>query len=102
MEGNALTTLGHPVALGILAGLVIGKPVGVTLASWLAVRSGLATLPDDLSWRHIIGTGFLAGIGFTMSLFIEGLAFGKTPLDTPAKVGILVPQPWRDWSGGYF
>lgn len=90
IEGDVFATLGHPVALGILAGLVIGKPVGVTLASWLAVRSGLATLPDDLNWRHIIGTGFLAGIGFTMSLFIEGLAFGKTPLDAPAKVGILV------------
>ena len=47
------------------------------------------TMPSDLAWRHIIWTGFLAGIGFTMSLFIEGLAFGKTPLDAPAKVGIL-------------
>ncbi len=90
IEGDALTTLSHPVALGILAGLVIGKPIGITLASWLAIRLGLAAMPADLTWRHIIGTGFLAGIGFTMSLFIEGLAFGKTPLDAPAKVGILI------------
>lgn len=89
LEGDAARTLLHPVALGIAAGLLIGKPIGVTLGSWLAVRSGLATLPEGLTWRHIVGTGFLAGIGFTMSLFIEGLAFGKTPLDAPAKVGIL-------------
>lgn len=89
IEGDAARTLLHPVALGIAAGLLIGKPVGVTLASWLVVRIGLATLPEGLTWRHIVGTGFLAGIGFTMSLFIEGLAFGKTPLDAPAKVGIL-------------
>lgn len=89
IEGGALATLLHPVALGIAAGLVIGKPVGVTLASWVTIRLGLATMPSGLTWRHIIGTGFLAGIGFTMSLFIEGLAFGKTPLDAPAKIGIL-------------
>ena len=89
LEGDALTTLSHPVALGILAGLFIGKPVGVTLLSWLAIRVGLSTMPSNLTWRHIVGTGFLAGIGFTMSLFIEGLAFGKTPLEAPAKMGIL-------------
>jgi Na+:H+ antiporter, NhaA family len=89
IEGDPVATLRHPVALGIAAGLVIGKPVGVIVASWLAIRVGLATMPPDLTWRHLVGTGFLAGIGFTMSLFIEGLAFGKTPLDAPAKVGIL-------------
>lgn len=89
IERDPVATLSHPVALGILAGLIIGKPVGVTVASWFAIRVGLATMPSDLTWRHILGMGFLAGIGFTMSLFIEGLAFGKTPLDAPAKVGIL-------------
>lgn len=88
IEGGAAALL-HPVALGISAGLLIGKPLGVTLGSWLAIRVGLATMPPDLSWRQLIGTSFLAGIGFTMSLFIEGLAFGKTPLDAPAKVAIL-------------
>jgi Na+:H+ antiporter, NhaA family len=102
IEGDAFATLGHPVALGILAGLVIGKPGGVTLASWLAVRSGLVTLPDDVNWRHIIGTGFLAGIGFTMSLFIEGLAFGKTPLDAPAKVAILAASGMAGLIGWVF
>ncbi len=102
LEGDGLTTLSHPVALGILSGLVIGKPVGVTLASWLAVRLGPATMPSDLTWRHIIGTGFLAGIGFTMSLFIEGLAFGKTPLDAPAKVGILAASGMAGLIGWLF
>jgi NhaA family Na+:H+ antiporter len=89
IERDPVATLSHPVALGILAGLIIGKPVGVTVGSWFAIRVGLATMPPGLTWRHILGTGFLAGIGFTMSLFIEGLAFGKTSLDAPAKVGIL-------------
>lgn len=88
IEGGT-TTLLSPVSLGISAGLLIGKPVGVMLASWLVLRAGLATMPAGLTWQHLIGTGFLAGIGFTMSLFIEGLAFGKTPLDAPAKIGIL-------------
>ncbi len=102
IEGDVFATLGHPVALGILAGLVIGKPVGVTLASWLAIRVGLATMPSDLTWRYLVGTGFLAGIGFTMSLFIEGLAFGKTPLDTPAKVGILTASTLAGTIGWFF
>lgn len=89
IEGDGFATLNHPVALGILTGLIIGKPAGVLLASWSAIRIGLATMPHGLTWRHLVGTGFLAGIGFTMSLFIEGLAFGKTALDTPAKIGIL-------------
>ncbi len=90
IEGEAAATLLHPVAVGVISGLLIGKPVGVTLASWSAVRIGVATLPEGITWRHVIGVGFLAGIGFTMSLFIDGLAFGKTPLDAPAKVGILM------------
>jgi Na+:H+ antiporter, NhaA family len=102
IEGNPVATLSHPVALGILAGLVIGKPVGVTIASWLAIRVGVATMPSDLTWRHLVGTGFLAGIGFTMSLFIEGLAFGKTPLDAPAKVGILTASAMAGTIGWLF
>lgn len=90
IEGEAAATLLHPVARGVIGGLLIGKPVGVTLASWSAVRIGVAVLPEGITWRHVIGVGFLAGIGFTMSLFIDGLAFGKTPLDAPAKVGILM------------
>lgn len=90
IDGSAMRTLVSPVPLGIIAGLVIGKPAGICLASWLAVRTGLATLPDDVSWRHVYGTAWLAGIGFTMALFISGLAFPGTGLESQAKLGILL------------
>ena len=77
------------VTLGVLLGLVVGKQVGVTLFSWLAVRSGLASLPSGVTWRHIYGAGWLAGIGFTMSLFVSDLAFDDEALLQTAKVGIL-------------
>ena len=83
-----------PVSLGIIAGLVIGKPVGVTMATWLAVRSKVADLPMGLTMRHILGGGAVAGIGFTVALFIARLAFvgedGRpTHLLDEAVVGIL-------------
>lgn len=81
--------LADPVALGIVAGLVFGKQLGVTLFAWLAVRTGLSELPQGVSWRHIYGAGWLAGIGFTMSLFITDLAFSDDALVNSAKLGIL-------------
>ncbi len=78
----------EPVAVAVLVGLVVGKPVGIVLASWLAVRAGLARLPDALVWRTIFGGGVLAGIGFTMSLFIAGLALEPQALDA-ARAGVL-------------
>jgi Na+:H+ antiporter, NhaA family len=83
--------LATPVALGVLLGLVIGKPIGITLASWLAVRVNVAALPSGVSWRMLHGAAWLGGIGFTMSLFIAGLAFGdREQLLTSAKLGILL------------
>jgi NhaA family Na+:H+ antiporter len=79
----------EPVSVAISASLVFGKPIGVLALSWLAVRVGLATRPVDLSWSFLAAGGFLTGIGFTMSLFIAGLAYTPTMLDG-AKVGILV------------
>ena len=78
-----------PVVWGIVLGLVLGKQVGVTLFAWLAVKFGLADLPTGLTWRHVYGAGWLAGIGFTMSLFVGGLAFGDGELLSQAKIGIL-------------
>jgi NhaA family Na+:H+ antiporter len=78
--------LGSPVALAVLAGLVVGKPVGIVLASWAAVKAGVARLPEHVSWKVLIGAGCLGGIGFTMSLFIAGLALQGRPLEE-AKVG---------------
>lgn len=76
------------VALGIAAGLVIGKPAGIVAASWLAVRLRAAELPSGLDWRHIMGAGMLGGIGFTVSLFVTGLAFDAEQLTRDAKIGI--------------
>jgi NhaA family Na+:H+ antiporter len=89
-------TLREPVTMGAGLGLVLGKPIGILLASWLMVQTGLAELPRGVRWTHIIGVGFLAGIGFTMSLFINELAFVHSDPETAerlmmdGKIGILV------------
>ena len=87
--GGVGEALAQPVTLGVVLGLVLGKQVGVTLGAWLAVRAGVASLPDGIHWRHVYGASWLAGIGFTMSLFVGTLAFGGGPLLDAAKVGIL-------------
>ena len=77
--------------IGIIAGLVLGKPLGVTLLCFVAVASGLCHLPPDLKWRHIFGAGILGGIGFTMSIFITNLAFaGNFPVINASKMAILL------------
>ncbi|MFX0125621.1 MAG: Na+/H+ antiporter NhaA [Candidatus Hodarchaeota archaeon] len=80
----------HPIELGIFFGLVIGKPVGITLATWLAVKSGITSLPKGLTWTHIIGAAMLAGIGFTMALFIGSLAIKDITLLAMQKFSILI------------
>jgi len=79
---------GEPVAIAIMAGLVIGKPVGILLMSFLTVKLITKTLPEGLTWPAMVGGGFLSGIGFTMALFIAGLALSGPILQT-AKVGVL-------------
>ncbi len=79
-----------PVLLGIVLGLTIGKPIGILGAAWLAVRTGIATLPQGVTWRHMLGSGVLAGMGFTMSLFIASLAFGDPDILASAKLAILI------------
>lgn len=76
-----------PITLGIAAGLVFGKIIGVTVATWLSVKSGLTSLPPSATWTHVVGLAATAGIGFTVSLFIAGLAFSG-PLLIEAKIGI--------------
>jgi Na+:H+ antiporter, NhaA family len=78
-----------PIAHGVVVGLVIGKLVGVSLFTWLAVRLGLGELPAGTSWGAVIGLGALAGIGFTVSLFVTGLAFDDPAQQDIAKIGIL-------------
>ncbi|AXA92765.1 Na+/H+ antiporter NhaA [Massilia sp. YMA4] len=78
-------------SLGIMAGLVLGKPLGIFLLSWLAVTVGWCRLPADLGWRHVLGAGMLGGIGFTMSIFITNLAFpGQADAITASKIAILL------------
>jgi len=92
----------NPVALGVILGLLVGKPVGIVLLSWLVIRGGLATLPSGVSWPHLWAVGCLAGIGFTMSLFITGLAFTHGPSLMSAKVGILVASTTAGTIGWLF
>jgi NhaA family Na+:H+ antiporter len=76
--------------LAIIVGLVVGKPVGLALAAWLAVRFRIALKPAEYSWRQLCGAGILAGIGFTMSLFIAGEAFPNPADFAAAKIAIFI------------
>jgi NhaA family Na+:H+ antiporter len=80
---------GDPVWLAVAVGLLIGKPVGIVVSSWMAVRLGWAVLPRGVTWRMIAGVGALGGIGFTMALFVGELAFGIGPLLDSTKLGIV-------------
>jgi NhaA family Na+:H+ antiporter len=87
------------ITLGVMLGLVLGKPLGITLASWLAVRFGWASLPGGVSLKQIHGTGWLAGIGFTMSFFMAGLSFADNASLTAAKLGILAASLCSAFAG---
>ncbi len=84
--GEALT---HPVTLGITLGLFIGKPLGIMLFAALAVTLNLASLPEGVEWKEMLGTAMLGGIGFTMSLFVSGLSFTTPEMAAFSKLGIL-------------
>ena len=80
----------HPAVIaGIALGLVVGKPLGIAALSWLAVRAGLAELPDGVRWSQLLGVACLGGIGFTMALFIAALAYSQDTMLAAAKVGVL-------------
>ena len=95
------------MTIGVLTGLVIGKFVGISLFSWIAVRLGVARLPSGVQWKHLMGAAWLAGIGFTMSLFIAQLAFRDPAIVEQAKLGILLGSAisaviglsWLFWAG---
>jgi NhaA family Na+:H+ antiporter len=89
VDGSILDMLFHPISLGIIAGLVIGKFLGISLLSRLAIKLKWAQLPEGVSWNHIYGVAFLAGIGFTMSMFISDLAFKDEDFKQISKVGIM-------------
>jgi NhaA family Na+:H+ antiporter len=87
--GSQTASVFNSIGIGIVAGLVLGKQIGITLFAWLFTRLRITTLPHGLGWRHIYGAAWLGGIGFTMSLFITSLAFTDPALVSSAKVGIL-------------
>jgi NhaA family Na+:H+ antiporter len=89
-ESKMLDGLTSPLGIGIILGLALGKPIGVTLFSWLSVQLGFAKVPNNANWKHIIGLGLLAGIGFTMSIFIALLSFSNPEYQVEAKFSILV------------
>jgi len=85
-----LTDGGATLLIGVVVGLAVGKPIGVMCASWIAVRAGVAALPAGVRWSGVFVVGLLAGIGFTMALFIATLAFPPGPLIEVAKLGIML------------
>lgn len=90
LAGSGVGQLTHSVPLGIALGLIFGKPIGVMLFSWLGVKSGLASLPENVDWKQVLGVAMLCGIGFTMSLFIGGLAFAGLEKGFDERLGIVL------------
>ena len=88
-DAETLSDATGTIGWGIVLGLVFGKQIGVTAASWLAIRSGRADMPEGVNWSQLWGVSCLAGVGFTMSIFIAGLAFADETLIAEAKIGIL-------------
>lgn len=91
IEGNWDQSVGEPFAKGILLGLIVGKPLGITLLSFISVKTGLCALPRGVNWKALLGAGMLGGIGFTMSIFITLLAFkGNAHYINESKLMILL------------
>ncbi|MGI9531693.1 Na+/H+ antiporter NhaA [Lutimonas sp.] len=90
IDGKVIDMLIHPISIGIICGLVLGKFIGISLFSRLMVKFKIASLPEGVSWNQIYGVAFLAGIGFTMSMFISDLAFKDESFKQIAKVGIMM------------
>ncbi len=89
LSGDWTSGLMSANSMGIFAGLFIGKPVGILLMCWLAIQFGISRLPEEVHWRHILGASFLAGIGFTMSIFIALLAFNDESIVQSSKIAVL-------------
>lgn len=103
IEAEMINGLFTPLGLGIICGLVLGKPIGISLVTWLTVKSGLGVMPDKARWSQVIGVGMLAGIGFTMSIFIAILSFsGLEHVLAEAKLSILVASALSGILGSTF
>ncbi|WP_242928173.1 Na+/H+ antiporter NhaA [Pontibacter vulgaris] len=89
IDSAMLNSFSDPVLTGIILGLVLGKPAGIMIFTWLGAVTGLAAKPNDISWIQVLGAGLLGGVGFTMSIFIANLAFAGSPMLVFAKLAIL-------------
>ncbi|TKB97854.1 Na+/H+ antiporter NhaA [Pedobacter cryophilus] len=89
-ESEMLSALTNPLGLGIIMGLFVGKPIGITLASWLAIKLKFAKKPRAANWKQVFGVGLLGGIGFTMSIFVSLLSFASPLFQLESKFSILV------------
>jgi len=89
LSGLSISDLAEPLTLGVAAGLFLGKQAGVLLASWIGVKTGVARLPDGVTWRHVYGVACLTGVGFTMSLFIGSLAFSDNETMDAVRLGVV-------------
>lgn len=102
IDSEAFANIFSPVALGIIFGLMLGKSTGIFLTSYVAVKLKIAQIPDDVNWKYIYGMAWLAGIGFTMSMFVTGLAFtDKNDIET-AKVAILIASALSGLIGYFY
>ncbi|NIW24453.1 MAG: Na+/H+ antiporter NhaA [Gammaproteobacteria bacterium] len=101
LGGLSLEQVAHPVTIGIVAGLFLGKQLGVLAACWIAIVLGLAKLPDGVRWSHLYGVAMLCGVGFTMSLFIGSLAFENTGVNLlfDERLGIILGSLLAGLSG---
>ncbi len=90
INADVASRLTHPLMLGVMVGLCIGKPIGIALFSWLAIRFNLASIPQGSNWKQLFAAGILGGIGFTMSIFISMLAFTQPEYQDLARIAILI------------
>jgi NhaA family Na+:H+ antiporter len=90
LPADTLSSAGSTLSLGIIAGLLIGKPLGITLISFIAVKLQIAELPENTNWKKLFGAGILAGIGFTMSIFISMLAYNTPAWQDLSKIAVLI------------
>ncbi len=98
-ENTSAEMIGSGLSIGIIAGLLAGKPIGIMLFSWLAVKLKAGVLPARARWSHIFGLGILGGIGFTMSIFISILSFDNSELQTAAKFSVLITSAFAGLAG---
>jgi NhaA family Na+:H+ antiporter len=99
LGGSSLNLINTNLGIGIILGLIVGKPIGITLLSWLSVKLNWSRMPAGARWGHIAGLGMLGGIGFTMSIFISLLSYNDPALQSDSKIAILIASAFSGVAG---